>query len=187
MIKLSGKSLLTRFSQPLFFILVGAIARIVPHVPNFTPVAAIALFGGSYLNKKQAFIVPLLIMVISDYFLGFDSLQMRLVVYGSFLATVAIGFSIRRSVNFKNLISASLTSSVIFFLTTNFAVWMFGSMYPKSLTGIAQCYTLALPFFRNTLLGDLFYTGVLFGSYEFLLNPNMLRELIMGKKSVIKL
>jgi len=105
-------------------------------------------------------------MVISDAFIGFDSVPMRIAVYGSFLISILIGLWLKNHKNAKNIILGTLFSSVIFFIVTNSAVWAFGSMYPKSLAGIFECFTLALPFFRNTFLGDMFYSGVFFGGYE---------------------
>jgi len=150
--------------------LIGAIARIIPHAPNFTPIAAMALFGGTYMNKKQALILPILAMIISDFFIGFDSPFMRLTVYGSFLLMVIIGFQLKKHTSAKNVVFASLAASVLFFVTTNFSVWAFGTMYPHSILGLSESYFFAIPFFRNTLTGDLFYSGALFGGYNFLLN-----------------
>lgn len=156
----------------IIFILIGAVARIIPHLPNFAPIGAMALFGGNYLNKKQALILPIISMIVSDYFIGFDSLSMRLTVYGSFTAIVFIGFWLKKHFSYKNLLMSSLASSILFFVVTNFAVWAFGSVYPKTPEGLTQAYILAIPFFRNTLLGDLFYVGAFFGTYEFLFGKN---------------
>lgn len=164
------KKMFSKFIELALFVSVGTFARILPHPANFAPITAMALFGGVYLNKKKALTLPVAAMVLSDIVLGFDSLGMRLTVYGSFLAVVGIGFYIKRHKNLKNIVLASVASSILFFLTTNYAVWALGSLYPKSLIGLVECYTLAIPFFRNTILGDLTYTGVFFGGYEFLIN-----------------
>jgi uncharacterized membrane protein len=132
-------------------------------LPNFTPIAATALFGGVYLNKKYAFFVPILAMFISDIFLGFHSTMPY--VYGSFILTGLIGLWLKNHKNTQNIIGATLLSSVLFFLITNFGVWA-GGWYPKTLSGLMQSYVMAIPFFRNTILGDLCYTGVFFGAYE---------------------
>jgi hypothetical protein len=129
-----------------------------------------AIFGGVYLNKKQALTLPILAMILSDSVIGFDSLPMRLSVYGSFLIAVFVGFWIKNHKDSKHIILASLFSSLLFFLITNFTVWAFGTMYAKSISGLAECYYLAIPFFRNTILGDLVYSGVFFGVYGLLLN-----------------
>jgi hypothetical protein len=164
---LNYKQILNRLAAPVLFILVAVIARIVPHAPNFTPIAAMALFGGVYMARKQAFILPIAAMVLSDFVIGFDSIPMRLTVYGSFLMMVLIGFWLKSHKKFGNTLAASLFGSVLFFMATNFMVWAEGSLYAKGLTGLLESYTFAIPFFKNTLLGDLFYTGVFFGGYEF--------------------
>lgn len=164
---MADSKLLRKLVSPVSFILLGALARLIPHAPNFTPVGAMALFGGTHLNKKQAFIIPIAIMLLSDLFIGFDSLQMRIFVYGSFLLTVVVGKLLKRNLSLRNTILASFTSSVLFFVITNFAVWVFTPLYLKTYSGLVNCFIMALPFFRNTLLGDLFYTGAIFGSYKF--------------------
>lgn len=151
----------------ILVILMAAILRLVPHEPNVAPIAAMALFGGTYLSKKQALVVPILAMVISDYFIGFHSLWMW--VYGSFLLTVIIGFWVRRNLSFKNIVLASTVSSILFYLITNFGVWYAGTMYPKTLAGLWESYFMGWPFFRNTLIGDYGYNLVFFGSYAVIL------------------
>ena len=148
---------------PFFIILIAVSARLVPHTPNFTPIAATALFGAVYLPKKYAFIIPVSAMFISDIFLGFHSTMIY--VYGSFILTVFIGFWIRKNKSFPNIIGASLVSSILFFLVTNAGVWIAGA-YDRSIIGLWQSYVMGIPFFRPTILGDLFYTGVFFGGYE---------------------
>jgi len=156
------KHLLKKLVTPTTFVLIGAIARIVPHLPNFAPIGAMALFGGAYMSKKQALTLPILAMILSDFVIGFDSLPMRLAVYGSFLLIVFLGMFLKNRVNTKNTILFSLASSILFFVITNFAVWAFGSFYPHTLTGLTESYFFAIPFFRNTFFGDLFYTGAFF-------------------------
>ena len=132
-------------------------------MPNFTPIAAMALFGGVYLNKKFAFVIPLAAMFVSDIFLGFH--QAMPYVYGSFILAVVIGLWLKNNKSAKNIFCASLISSILFFLITNFGVWA-GGWYPRTLSGLMQSYIMGIPFFRNTVLGDLLYTGVFFGAYE---------------------
>jgi hypothetical protein len=151
---------------PYVFILSAALLRLVPHPWNFVPVAAMAMFGGAYLNKKWAVVLPLVAMIVSDFYIGFDSAESRLAVYGCFVVSSLIGLYIRNHKNFATIVGGSILGSLIFFLVTNF-VWLHStSLYPHSVEGLIASYTNALPFFKNTLLGDLFYTGVLFGSYE---------------------
>ena len=147
----------------------GAAFRLLPHPWNFTPIAAVALFSGVYLGGKYAFSVPLLAMFLSDIFLGFYDWKLMLVVYGSFTLVGLMGLMIKKRKNPMTVLGGTLAASISFFLITNFAVWQFSFWYPKTLSGLFQCYLLALPFFRSALLGDLFYTGVLFGTYELIL------------------
>jgi len=149
---------------PLFIIIIAILTRLLPHPPNFSPIAAIALFGGVYFNKKYALIIPLIILFISDIFLGFHSTIPF--VYGSFLITGLIGLWLKNHQDFKSILFGTLLSSVLFFLITNFGVWLVGSLYVKNMTGLAQSYFMAIPFFRYSILGDLFYTGIFFGSYQ---------------------
>ena len=164
------KTLKARFWLMLSMVVGIAIMRVIPHPPNFTPVAAMALFGGACFDRKKwAFIIPLLAMLLSDTALqllfgwGFHNLMP--VVYLSFIAIVGLGLWVRKNRKVSVIISASIASSVLFFITTNFAVWGFSSLYPKTIQGLIACYTMALPFFGNTLGGDLFYTAVLFGVF----------------------
>ena len=153
-----------------FFIFAAVILRLVPHLPNFAPIAAMALFGGTYLNKKIALIVPVAAMLVSDYFIGFYNHWVIISVYGSFLVIGLIGLWLKNHKSVPNVIGASLFGSIIFFLVTNFAVWAVPlSMYPHTWQGLISCYIMGLPFFRNTLMGDLFYVAMMFGLYEIVL------------------
>lgn len=147
-------------------ILFGIAMRLVEHPANFVPIAAIALFAGAYLPKKYVIILPLAIMFITDLFLGFYAWQVMATVYGSFLIAGAIGLYLRNHKSLGGVISSSLGASVLFFLFTNLSVFLFSGFYELSWQGFLTCYSLAIPFFRNTMLGDLFFVGVLFGSYE---------------------
>ena len=140
------------------------VFRLLPHPPNFSPIAAMALFGGVYVSKKYALIIPLIALFISDIFLGFHSTIPF--VYGSFLITGFIGLWLKNHRDFKSILTGTLLSSVLFFLITNFGVWLVGTLYQKDITGLIQSYIMAIPFFRYSLIGDLFYTGVFFGSYQ---------------------
>jgi len=159
-----------------FFILAAVLIRVlshfnyIPHLPNFAPIAAMALFGGVYLGKKYALLIPLAAMLISDIFIGFYNPWIMFSVYGSFFLIGLIGLWLKNHKNVPNILGASLFGSIIFFLVTNFAVWAVPiSMYPHNLQGLLQSYIMGLPFFRNTLMGDLFYVGTMFGLYEIVL------------------
>jgi len=159
--------------------------RLLPHLPNFAPIAALGLFGGTYLNKKYALLVPLLAMLFSDYFIGFAPFWITFSVYFSFFLIGLLGLWLKNHKNLSNIIGASLFGSVLFFIITNFAVWAATPWYAKDLSGLTQCFLLAIPFFRNTILGDLFYVGVMFGLYELVLIITVKRKMalaITGKR-----
>jgi len=160
------KNTIINLITPLSIILFAVLLRILPHPANFAPIGALALFGGVYLSKKYALVLPLLVMLISDFFIGFHNTM--IFVYISFLLTGLIGMWVRKNKDVKNIFLASIFSSILFFIVTNFGVWAMG-WYPKTLSGLIETYVLAIPFFRNTALGDLFYTGVFFGSFEVIL------------------
>lgn len=154
----------------IFFIIAGVILRLVPHLPNFAPIAAMALFGGVYLSKKYALILPIAALIISDIFIGFYNPWIMASVYGSFLLIGLVGLHLRRHKAVPNVIIATLSGSVLFFLITNFAVWAVPhSLYPHTWQGLMQSYIMGLPFFRNTILGDLFYVGAMFALMELVL------------------
>ena len=148
-------------------ILLAVIARLVPHAPNFAPIGGLALFSGSHFKKKIALIIPLSAMFISDIFLGFHKTVPY--VYVSFIIIALIGSLIKNN-KWQSLLKTSLLSSVLFFLITNFGVWATGTMYQRNLSGLTQSYVMGLPFFRNTILSDLFYSFSFFYGYRFLSN-----------------
>jgi hypothetical protein len=150
----------------LALLVLGATMRLLPHAANVTPIAAIALFGGVYLKRRYAFFLPLAALIVSDAAIGFDSVGSRLTVYGSFLLIGLVGLAVRKKKNVATVIGGSIGGSIVFYLITNFAFFYTPTMYPHNLNGVVSSYYNALPFFRNTLLGDLFYTGLLFGLYE---------------------
>ncbi|MCB2219350.1 MAG: hypothetical protein KQI35_03070 [Bacteroidetes bacterium] len=142
----------------------GAIMRLVPHWPNFTPIAAMALFGGAYLGKKHlAFIIPLAALLLSDLILGFH--QWMIAVYISFALVVFLGVWLRRRIQLGTVLLATLASSILFFIITNFAMWVGSPFYSQDIVGLMECYTLALPFFLNGIMGDLFFSGIFFGAF----------------------
>jgi len=156
----------TRYFLLAGLIVLAALTRLIDHPANISPIMAIAIFGGALFdNKKIAFIAPLAAMFLSDLFLGFSLIS--LFVYSAFILGIFIGFMIKNNLKVRNIIIASLSGSVIFFLITNFGSWMIDPMYqPLSIESLMRCYTLAIPFFRNTLIGDVVYVAVLFGSYS---------------------
>jgi hypothetical protein len=145
-------------------LLIGILARFIPHAPNFTPVLALALFGGVYLKRSYAVIVPLALMMATDLFLGLH--PMIAFTWGSVLVISWIGLKVRESMNVKTVLLGSVASAVLFFVVTNFGVWLVH--YPRTWEGFVSCYTLAVPFFRGTLVSTLLYAVMLFGGYELL-------------------
>lgn len=142
--------------------MLAVLSRIIGVIPNFTPIAAIALFGAAnFSNKRDAFLIPIIAMFISDLFIGLHPTMWA--VYLSFILIVLIGFNLRKKQTVLRIITSSIISSVLFFIVTNFAHFLV--YFPHTFQGLTQCYIDAIPFFRNTVLGDLTYCGILFGSY----------------------
>jgi hypothetical protein len=144
-------------------IIIGIVLRIAPHAPNFTPVAAIALFSGIYLNKKYAFLIPLALMVLSDMFVGMHNVV--IFTWGGFLLTTLIGAWVKKHKGLLPILSGSLASSLVFYIVSNFGVWLMG-WYPKTLKGLIDCYIMGLPFIRNFVFATILYTFIFVGIYE---------------------
>ncbi|MFA6952982.1 MAG: DUF6580 family putative transport protein [Patescibacteria group bacterium] len=159
----------------------AVVARFLPHPANFVPIAAVALFSGVYLGKKTSIAVPLIVMIASDIFLGLHNLIFF--TWGCMILAGLIGWWVKDHKNWKTVVGASLASSIIFFLVTNAAVWVvnMGDFYARNFSGLIMSYTYALPFFRNTVLGDLFYTTALFGVMELALAWQKHRQLIRAQ------
>ncbi|HVF69159.1 MAG TPA: DUF6580 family putative transport protein [Xanthomonadales bacterium] len=155
---------LNKLINPMLIIGFAVALRLLPHPANFAPIAAMALFGGAYLNRKYALTVPLVAMFISDLFLGFHA-SMPLVYIGFFLTGV-IGLYLAKHKTVYSVVGASLLSSILFFFLTNFNYWYATALYPKTIGGLFLSYYNALPFFRNSIVGDLLYVGLFFGAYE---------------------
>ena len=161
---MNSKIFTPRFMLVAGVILFAAIMRLVPHYPNFTPVAAIALFGGAHISKKWlSFMIPMAALFISDLFIGFHGFMLP--VYISFILVVLLGNLLRNNVKVHTVAGASLAASTLFFLITNFAVWVSTPYYPGGFAGLMASYTAGLPFYYSGLLGDLFYSTVFFGGY----------------------
>lgn len=165
----------------LALIVGGVLLRLIPHLPNFAPITATAMFGGAHLSKRWAILLPLAAMAISDYLLLYINpykIDLSRVyplpamfhsttfyVWGSFIISGLLGIWLKDHRNIKNPIMVSLLASLQFFIITNFGVWA-GGMYSRGLDGLLESYIMGLPFFKWTLMGDLFYTTVFFGTYE---------------------
>jgi hypothetical protein len=145
------------------------MSRLAPHPPNFTPVGSIALFGGARLSGWQAFAIPLAIMMVADIGLrAMFGYPFAVVSYAVFMINVLLGRMLRGSTSAGRIAAFALIGSVQFFLLTNFVTWARGTMYPHTPEGLMACYIAALPFFGWTVAGDLFYSALLFGAYEWL-------------------
>lgn len=177
----------------VILILLAAISRLIPHPPNFAPIAALAIFGGSVIsNKKYAVILPLGALLLSDILFelftstqGFYDISQSF-VYGAFILITFLATKIK-SPNTKNILFACLWGGVIFFVLSNFGVWLTGVYYPKTFAGLIACYEAAIPFYKNdffgnmllnTFMSDFFYTAVLFGAYY------LIQKLSFSKKAV---
>jgi hypothetical protein len=148
-------------------ILAAAALRLVPHPPNFTPIGAMALFSGAYLGRRGiAFAAPVAAMVLSDAVIGFHS--GIAFVYAGVALIVLLGSVALSQRTPLRIGAAAVAGSVIFFLISNFATWLLSGMYPLNVSGLAACYLAAIPFFQNTVAGDLFYAGLLFGGFALL-------------------
>lgn len=168
----------------LILVLLAVASRLVPHIDNIAPIGALALFVGTtsltFNSTKQqmaAYLLPLAALVISDAVIGFYTPGVMAAVYLSYLLIIGLGFLVRRNYHWSTIIAGSLTGSVIFFLLTNAAVWAFTPMYAHNSAGLMESYVAALPFFRNSLVGDLLYTGVLFGTYALASRAHLVPQL----------
>ena len=142
-----------------------SLTRIFPHPPNFTPILALAIFGGAYLpNRITAISLPIISMFISDLIIGFHS--QIFTVYATIILLSILGH-LMKTKNFKNFAITGFTGSLIFFIITNFSVWLGGSLYPLTIDGIIQCYIMAIPFFHNTLISTMLFLTILFFGYTF--------------------
>ncbi len=187
------------FLAPAAIIFGLALTRLLPHMPNFAPITAMALFGGAYMEKRFAFIVPLLAMVLSDYVLlyvspfsahpfNFSHFYAPLsllhgttwAVYGSFFLSGVAGLWLKNHKTPLFVVGTALFCSLQFFLITNAAVWI-GGMYDRSILGLWESYVAGVLFFQGTLFGDFFYTCSLFGGYELAVYLARSRKKILGR------
>ncbi|MBO6794472.1 MAG: hypothetical protein JJ895_11215 [Balneolaceae bacterium] len=163
-------------------ILAAALSRLIPHPLNFAPLGAMSLLGAAYLSdKKFAFIFPMVAYFVTDLFInnivygayygGFTLFTPGFGwIYGAIAAIVLIGFVVLKKVTLPRVIGSSLLASIAFFVISNFGVWLSDPDYPLNAAGLILCYEMALPFFKNTVMGDLAYSAILFGGFEFALS-----------------
>jgi hypothetical protein len=174
---MENKKLNVRFGVISVTILLAALSRIIPHPAGFAPIAGMALFGAAYYSKRYwAYLVPIAAMWISDVVLNtvmfstYSNLYLwvysGIFTYGSLALIVLLGTFTLKKVRILSLLISAVGASVIFYLVSNFGVWVSSAAYPHTLGGLQACYIAALPFFRNGMGGDLVYTAVLFGAFE---------------------
>jgi len=151
----------------LAFIIIsfGILSRVAVHTPNFSPVLSMAFLGGMYLKGRQAVLAPLALMVISDLIIGFYPLMA--ITWGSIVLISILGLWLKERKSFINILSGSIFSAVIFFIVSNFGAWL--TLYPHTVDGLRQCYILAIPFFRSSLVSTVAYSLVFYAAYEWLL------------------
>jgi len=151
----------------LLLVFFAVLSRLIPHPVNFTPIGALGLFAGAYIIDKRVWLLPVCALLLSDFFMGFYEPIVMLFVYLGFALSTFIGrILIFKERTFLRLGGAALFSATLFFILSNFGTWLSGVLYPMSLAGLTECFIMAIPFYPNTLLGDLFYVLVLFGLFE---------------------
>src|SRR5262249_41755460 len=149
-----------RMATAVLLVLLGALSRLIPHPPNFAPLGALALYAGARLPRRFAWVIPIAALVVSDFAIDFGSGRAalsweRATIYATCAAIVFAGRRLRENASLGRLAAFSVGASILFFLTSNFAMWASGTVYAKTAAGLALCFTLALPFFPATLSADL--------------------------------
>ncbi len=160
--------------MPYVYVLAAILLRLLPHPWNVTPLGAMFLFSGAtFRSKRESLAIPLAALLLSDYavihFLyGGSYSWFSPYTWVGFVIAGLIGWILRPKITWPRVAIASIAGSVVFFLISNFGVWVAGKLYPLTMSGLAACYAAALPFFRNSIMGDLAYAALMFGSYHLL-------------------
>ena len=148
-------------------LIIASITRLIPHPPNFTPVIAIGILSVACFKQRSLQLgFPLLLMLVTDLFLGFHRLMP--VVYVSVILASLSGFLLKKHFSLIRVSTSSMLAASIFFITSNFGVWLYSSMYAKTLTGFLQCLSMAIPFFHNSLLSTIMFTSGIYVLNKFL-------------------
>jgi len=160
---------------PISLILILAISRLIPHPPNFTPIIAVAIMSSCFFKNINLSIIILVIsMLLSDLFIGFY--YNIFFVYFSLILITIIFFKINKKINYKTLLIFSFFGSLIFYIISNFGVWMLGNLYEKNVSGLINCYVLAIPFFKNTFLSTaLFSYAAYFAKNYYIKKTNIVK------------
>lgn len=153
-------------------VLVAALARFIPHPADFSPVYAALLFGGACIKKRDSIWFPVAVLAVSDILVNFIVYHMsfgwaQTLDWVGFAAVALIGWKLRNRISLRTVAAGSLVGAVVFFVISNFAVWIGGTLYPITGAGLAACFAAAVPFLGNTVLSAAFYSGVLFGAYKY--------------------
>ena len=172
------------------FILLALVlfSRLVPHAPNFTPIIAVVLFSSIFFKNKMYMLIPLAGLLISDFLLEYQSGYQYMFssvffwTYGALLMIFIFSYIYKGDINFKNIFIRSFVGSIIFFLISNFGVWISSPGYPLNFSGLLSCYTAAIPFFRNTLSSTIIYSVVLFAPI-LLKNKGLISDSILSKNN----
>ena len=150
-----------------FLVILVILMRLLPHPMNFAPIGALGLFSGAYVNDRRAWLIPLAALFISDLIIGFYNPLIMLSVYVSFALSAVLGrYALSKKRNALRIGGSAVGSATILFVLSNFTHWATGLYYPLTMDGLVMCYINAIPFYGNTLAGDLFYSAVLFGAFE---------------------
>ena len=169
----------------ILFIAVIFFGRVLPHPYNFTPLIAVTLLSSFAIsNRMLALVVPLMGFWLSDlfmnnvvyagYYSNFTIFNSGMIwTYGAILLVGLMGSSFINKISSGKVVLASLSGSTIFYIISNFGVWALSPMYAKSFAGLIQCYSLALPFYGSSLIGDLLYCSLLFGAYQLVFSKNI--------------
>ena len=178
---------ITQINLTIFFIFFAIIGRLIPHPPNVTPLVSLSLFIGSRLNRWQAFIILLVSLCLSDVALHFLLHYpifggWTIFSYSGFAIIALMGSRIGTNSSKSKLLFYLLASSLGFWLWTNFGVWLQNILYPRTLTGLIECYTVALPFLRNSLCGDLIWMVIIFDGYK-LVCEDILSSLNLSRRA----
>jgi len=176
------------FTRPSAAVLtvIGVLARLLPHPANFTTLGGSVIFSGSKIPRPVNYLLPLAVMFITDIFLGFH--RTMIFVYGSFAIGVWIAERfLRNKPSYSRIAVVCLANSTIFFVLTNFGVWLMTNLYPRTMVGLVECFTMAIPFWRGTVLGDLIFGVGFIAAYQYFASRKVVYKLDEQVAKTLKL
>lgn len=161
----------TRKQLALLWIFIAVVGRLLPHPPNVTPITSLCIFAGTQLSRKMSLLITLTALVLSDLLLSYCSRYPAfsaesIFTYSGFAGIVLMSSRLSTSPTIKSLFIYVLIASFGYWLWTNFGVWLLYSYYTKNIAGLISCYAAALPFLRNSLLGDLGWMLIIYGTFK---------------------